>query len=147
MFQQITLVGNLGKDPEMRYLPSGVPVTTFNMATSRRWVGQDGQTQEKTIWFRVTAWNKTAETTGQYLAKGSKVLVIGELEEPNAYKDREGNLKASLEVRALTIKFLSQRAKLPWSPRQDRAPAVPKHLRCTKKIFRFDRAVCIPAPT
>ena len=79
------------------------------MATSKRWVGQDGQQQEKTIWFRVTAWRKTAETASQYLTKGSRVLVVGELEEPNAYKDREGNLKASLEVTASTIRFMSSK--------------------------------------
>ena len=111
MFQQITLVGNLGRDPEMRYLPSGVPVTTFSVATSKRWVGQDGQAQEKTIWFRVTAWRKQAETASQFLTKGSRVLVVGELEEPNAYKDRDGNLKASLEVTASTIRFLTPKGE------------------------------------
>ena len=84
MYQQITLIGNLGRDPEMRYTPTGLPVTSFTMAVSRNWVGQDGQRQEKTIWFRVTAWRKLAETASQYLRKGSKVLVVGELEDPNA---------------------------------------------------------------
>ncbi|MCX6042253.1 MAG: single-stranded DNA-binding protein [Caldilinea sp.] len=60
MYQQLTLIGNLGRDPEMRYTPTGVPVTNFSMAVSRNWVGQDGQRQEKTIWFRVTAWRKLA---------------------------------------------------------------------------------------
>ncbi|MFN3335695.1 MAG: single-stranded DNA-binding protein [Caldilinea sp.] len=109
MYQQITLIGNLGRDPEMRYTPSGVPVTNFSVAVSRRWTGQDGQPQEKTLWFRVVAWNKLAETTSQYLTKGSKVLVVGEMEEPTAYIDREGQPRASLEVRALTVKFLSAR--------------------------------------
>lgn len=111
MYQQITLIGNLGRDPEMRYTPTGVPVTSFTMAVSRNWVGQDGQRQEKTTWFRVTAWRKLAETASQYLTKGSKVLVVGELEDPNAYIDREGQARASLEVTAQTIRFLSTRGE------------------------------------
>jgi len=111
MFQQITLVGNLGRDPEMRYTPSGVPVTSFSVATSKRFQSQDGQWQEKTIWFRATAWRKTAETVSQYLTKGSKVLIIGELEEPRPWTDKEGNTQVSLEVTVQTIKFLSARGE------------------------------------
>lgn len=111
MYQQIMLIGNLGRDPEMRYTPSGVPVTTFTVAVNRRWTGQDGQPQEKTLWFRVTAWRKLAETASQYLTKGSKVLVVGTLEEPQAYIDREGQPRASLEVTAQDIRFLSTRSE------------------------------------
>ncbi len=111
MYQQITLIGNLGRDPEMRYTPSGVPVTSFTVAVNRRWTGQDGQPQEKTIWFRVTAWRKLAETASQYLTKGSKVLVVGTVEEPQAYIDREGQPRASLEVTAQDIRFLSTRSE------------------------------------
>jgi single-strand DNA-binding protein len=109
MFQQITLVGNLGRDPEMRYTPSGVPVASFSVATSRKFQSADGQWQEKTVWFRVTAWRKTAETVSQYLTKGSKVLIIGELEEPRTWVDKDGNTQASLDVTAQTIRFLSGR--------------------------------------
>lgn len=112
MYQQITLIGNLGADPEMRYTPNGQPVTSFRMAVSRSWTGQDGQRQEKTVWFRVTAWRKLAETASQYLTKGSKVLVVGELEEPNAYIDKEGKPRASLEVTASNIRFLSTRGEV-----------------------------------
>ena len=108
MYQQITLIGNLGNDPEMRYTPSGVPVTTFNLAVNRRWTGQDGQQQDKTTWFRVTAWRKTAELANQYLTKGRQVLVVGEVEEARAYIDRDGN-RGSLEVTANNIKFIGQR--------------------------------------
>ncbi|MBW7884491.1 MAG: single-stranded DNA-binding protein [Caldilineaceae bacterium] len=111
MYQQITLIGNLGRDPEMRYTPTGVPVTSFTMAVNRSWVGQDGQRQDKTTWFRVTAWRKLAETASQYLTKGSKVLVVGEVEEPNTFTDRDGNVRASLEVTAQTIRFMSTRAE------------------------------------
>lgn len=111
MYQQVTLVGHLGRDPEMRYTPTGTPVTNFTMAVSRSWVSQDGERQEKTIWFRVTAWRKLAETASEYLVKGSKVLVVGEMEEANAYIDKEGQARASLEVTANTIRFLSSRSQ------------------------------------
>ena len=111
MYQQITLIGNLGRDPEMRYTPSGVAVTNFSVATSRSWTGQDGQRQEKTVWFRVATWRGLAETCNQYLTKGQKVLVVGEVEEPDTWTDREGNTRASLEVTARTVRFLNTRAE------------------------------------
>ena len=112
MFQQIIIVGNLGQDPEMRYTPSGVPVTNFSVATSRRWTGQDGQPQEKTVWFRVTAWEKQAEVASQYLTKGRQVMVIGEMEEARPWTDRDGNQRASLEVRVRSIQFLGGRGDM-----------------------------------
>ena len=111
MYQQITLVGNLGGDPEMRNMPSGVPVTNFSVATSRSWTGEDGQRQEKTVWFRVAAWQRLAETCSQYLAKGRRVMVVGELEEPYVWNDDSGNARASLQVRARNVQFLSSRAE------------------------------------
>ncbi len=113
MYQQITLIGNLGNDPEMRYTPSGVAVASFNLAVNRSWTGQDGQRQDKTTWFRVSVWNKQAETVSQYLSKGRQVLVIGEMEEARAYTDREGNSRASLEVKAQSVRFLGQRGDGP----------------------------------
>jgi single-strand DNA-binding protein len=112
MFQQIIIVGNLGRDPEMRYTPSGVPVTSFSVATSRRWTGQDGQPQEKTVWFRVTAWRRDAELASQYLTKGRQVMVIGEMEEPSTWTDRDGNSRASLEMTARNIRFLGGRGEM-----------------------------------
>lgn len=109
MYQQITLVGNLGRDPEMRYTASGVAVTSFPVATSRGWTGADGQRNEKTVWFRVSAWDRQAETCNQYLTKGRRVLVVGEVEEPYVYTDQEGNSRASLQVRARTVRFLNSR--------------------------------------
>jgi single-strand DNA-binding protein len=110
MYQQLTLIGNLGNDPEMRYTPTGVAVTSFSLAVSRSWTGKDGQRQEKTIWFRINAWDKLAETASQYLSKGRQVFVVGELEEPRTFNDRDGNTRVSLDVRALTIKFLGRAA-------------------------------------
>ncbi|MBV7334688.1 single-stranded DNA-binding protein [Chloroflexi bacterium TSY] len=115
MYQQITLVGNLGNDPEMRYTPSGVPVASFRLAVNKSWTTQDGQRQDKTTWFRITTWRKTAEIVSQYLTKGRQVLVIGEVDEPRPYTDREGNLRASLEVTAQIVKFLGNRSDQPMS--------------------------------
>ena len=111
MYQQITLIGNLGKDPEMRYTSSGQPVTTFTMAVSRTWQNQEGQRQEKTTWFRVTAWRRLAETCNQFLTKGRLVFVEGELVEPKPYQARDGQWRASLDVTAREVKFLSGRGE------------------------------------
>jgi single-strand DNA-binding protein len=105
MYQKTVVVGHLGKDPEMRYTPSGVPVTSFNVASSRRWTNANGEQQEKTTWFRVTCWRKLAETAAQYLQKGRLVLVEGDID-ASAWTDREGNARASLELTATTVKFL-----------------------------------------
>lgn len=106
MFQQILLVGNLGADPELRYTPQGTPVASFTLAVNRVWTDNQGERQEKTTWFRVTAWRKQAETCAEFLRKGRRVLVVGEMEEASAWTDRDGHPRASLEVTALTVKFL-----------------------------------------
>jgi single-strand DNA-binding protein len=107
MYQQITIVGNLGQDPEMRYTASGVPVTNFSVAVNKRWTGQDGQKQEKTTWFRVSTWRQLAELCSQYLTKGSQVMVIGEMDDPSVWTDRDGNHRSSLEITARDVRFLS----------------------------------------
>ena len=109
MYQQITLIGNLGADPQMRHTPDGTPVTSFRLAVNRRWRAQDGTTQEETVWFGVSAWERQAELCNQYLSKGQRVLVVGEIREPRIYTDREGNTRASLDVRARNVRFLSTR--------------------------------------
>ena len=108
MYQELTIVGNVGGDPVMRYTQGGTPVTTLSVATNRRWTGQDGEKQEETTWFRVTAWNKLAETAHEYLRKGSKVLIVGTVS-ASPWVDRDNNARASLEVRADTIRFLDSR--------------------------------------
>jgi len=108
MYQQIVLIGNLGNEPELRYTPSGVPVVSFNLAVNKSWTDAEGGKQDKTVWFRVTAWRKLAEIAAQYLAKGKQILVVGEMEDARAFTDKEGNSRASLEVTAQTIKFLSR---------------------------------------
>jgi single-strand DNA-binding protein len=114
MFQTIILAGNLGRDPEMRYLPSGQALTTFSVATNRQYTGSDGQLVKETTWFRITAWGKQAETCNQYLKKGSKVLVEGRLTSdsatggPRIWNRQDGTPGASFEVSASTVRFLGR---------------------------------------
>jgi len=115
MYQRIIIVGNVGRDAEMRYTPSGVPVTSFSVAVNRRWNSATGEQQEKTTWFRVTCWRKLAETAGQYVKKGQRILVEGEVE-AQAYIDREGTPRGTLELTASNFKFLSARAEAGESP-------------------------------
>jgi single-strand DNA-binding protein len=114
MYQKLTIVGNLGQDPEMRYTPDGTPVTNFSVATNRRWTSADGSQGEETVWFRVTAWRRMAEVCNEYLEKGRQVLVEGRLRPdpqtggPRVWTDRNGNPRASFEVTAQTVKFLGR---------------------------------------
>ena len=87
------------------YTPPGVPVTSFSVATTRKWTNQNGETSEKTTWFRVTCWRKTAELAAQYLKKGRLVLVEGDID-AQAYTDREGSPRASLELTATNVRFM-----------------------------------------
>lgn len=109
MYQQITLLGRLGNDPEMRFTPSGKPVASFSFAVSRNWT-TDGERKEKTTWFRITVWDQTAEVCAKFLAKGSQALVVGEFEEARIYVDKAGEQRVSLEVTGRTVKFVGSRA-------------------------------------
>jgi len=111
MYQKLILIGRLGRDPEMRYTPDGTPVTSFSVATDRRWTDASGQQQSRTVWFRVTAWRRLAETCNQYLTKGRLVMVEGELQEPKAFQGRDGTLRASLDVTANVVRFLGGRGE------------------------------------
>jgi single-strand DNA-binding protein len=114
MYQRLVLVGNLGRDPEMRYTPNGTAVTSLSVATSRKYTTADGQQKEETVWFRVSVWGKQAEPCNQYLSKGRKVLVEGTLVPdenggPRIWTDKEGKPRASFEVRANTVRFLDSK--------------------------------------
>jgi single-strand DNA-binding protein len=115
MYHTLILVGNVGRDPEMRYTPSGQPVTSFSVATNRQYTANSGETVKETIWFRVTTWGKTAEVCNQYVKKGSKVLVEGRLTPdantggPRVWTAQDGAPRASFEVTASTVRFLSSR--------------------------------------
>lgn len=84
---KVMLIGNLGKDPELKHTPSGVAVATFSIATSDTWKDKDGNAQEKTEWHNIVAWRKLAEICGEYLKKGKKVYIEGKLQTRNYEKD------------------------------------------------------------
>jgi len=112
-FHTIIIVGNLGRDPEMRYAPSGDAVTSFSVASNRQYTDSSGQKVKETIWFRVSVWGKQAESVNTYLQKGSSVLIEGNLRpdketgNPKTFTRSDGSTGASYEVNARTVRFLS----------------------------------------
>ena len=117
MYHKITIVGNLGRDPEMRYTASGQAVTNFPVATNRQYTASSGERVKETVWFRVSAWGRQAETSNQYLKKGSRVLVEGrmtadrETGNPRAWMRQDGTPAASYEVTAERVVFLTTRGE------------------------------------
>jgi single-strand DNA-binding protein len=114
MFHKIILVGNLGRDPEMRYTPSGQAVTNLSVASNRTYTDGSGNQVKETIWFRVSVWGKQAESCQQYLKKGRQVLVEGRLNpdengNPRIWNRQDGTPAASFEVTAQTVRFLGGR--------------------------------------
>src|SRR5215475_13231294 len=109
-FNKITIVGYLGRDPELRYTPQGTAVCNLSVATTEKRRNARGETEEHTIWFRVSAWGRQAEVAAEYLAKGRQVYVEGRLR-LEEYTDREGNPRTSAEVNASDIHFLGQRGE------------------------------------
>ena len=107
-FNKITIVGYLGRDPELRSTPQGTAVCNFSVATTEKRKNTTGETEEHTIWFRIAAWGRQAELAAEYLAKGKQVYVEGRLRREE-YNDREGIQRTSLEVNASDIQFLGQR--------------------------------------
>jgi len=106
MLNKIMLIGNLGKDPDMSYLPSGKPVTKFTMAVSRRRRNRDtGESVEETQWFNVVAWDQLAETCNRFLHKGSKVYIEGRINS-RKYTDKDGNERTAWEVTATEMEML-----------------------------------------
>ena len=117
MYQKIVIVGRLGRDPEMRFTPTGQAVTSFSVATDRQYNDQAGKPVKETVWFRVTAWGKLAETCNNFLQKGKMVLVEGRLSVdaktggPRVWTGQDGTPRASYEIVAGTVKFLSARSE------------------------------------
>ena len=135
MYQHLVIIGNLGRDPEMRYTPSGTPVTTFSMATNRTYKGNDGQQVKETCWFRVSVFGKMAETVTQYLHKGSMVLVEGRLTPdkttggPRIWDKQDGTKGASFEVFATNVRFMpsgGQRSEGGPAPMAEDIPGAPE---------------------
>ncbi|HYX30348.1 MAG TPA: single-stranded DNA-binding protein [Pyrinomonadaceae bacterium] len=105
-FNKIILVGNLGRDPELRYTPQGTPVCSFSLATNERRKDRNtGENNDITTWFRVTLWGRQAETASQYLQRGRPVYIEGRLR-VEEYTDRDGNKRHSLEVNATDMQFI-----------------------------------------
>ncbi len=105
---KVMIIGRLGRDPEMRYTPSGHPRTKFSVATSRNWTTQDGDKRSETEWFNVVAWDRLAEICHQYLAKGHRVYIEGRLQ-TRRWDDGNGSKRSITEVIANEMLILSER--------------------------------------
>lgn len=104
-FNKIIIVGNLGRDPELRYTPQGTPVCQFSVATNERRKDKTGEWQDQTTWFRVSLWGRQAETASQYLTKGRQVYIEGRLR-VEEFIDREGRTRYTLEVNGTDMHFI-----------------------------------------
>ena len=118
MYNRVILAGNLGRDPEMRYTPSGQPVANLSVATNEKWPDKDGNNQERTVWWRVSVWGNQAETCNQYLGKGRQVLIEGRMNcddngNPRTFQRKDGSCGATYEVPAQVVRFLGGRG-LSW---------------------------------
>jgi single-strand DNA-binding protein len=105
---KVMIIGNLGRDPEMRYTPSGRPVTSFSMATNRSWNTSDGERRTETEWFNVVAWGSLAEICNQYLKKGQQVYIEGRLQ-TRRWEDDDGNKRSTTEIVAREMIMLGDR--------------------------------------
>ena|SRR5262249_16969918 len=121
-FNKITIVGYLGRDPELRYTPDGTPVCNFSVATTERKKNRTGDMQDITTWFRVNLWGRQAEIANQYLSKGRQVYVEGRLSQ-SEYQDRDGNTRTTLEVRGTDIHFIGSRGDEPQGEPRAEAPS------------------------
>jgi single-strand DNA-binding protein len=108
---KVILLGNVGKDPEVRYTPSGAAVANFTLATSEKFKDKEGQWQERTEWHRITAWDKLAEIIGQYVKKGSKLYVEGKIQTRSWDDKQTGEKKYTTEIQAREISLLSGRGE------------------------------------
>ena len=102
---KVILIGNLGRDPELRYTQSGQAVANFTLATTESWNKREGGREERTEWHRIVAWARTAELCAQYLSKGRTVYIEGRLQTRD-WEDREGNKRSTTEINAQTVQFL-----------------------------------------
>jgi len=116
MYNKIIIAGNLGGDPEMRYMPSGLAVTNFSVATNRTWTDKTtGELQKETTWFRVSVWGRQAEAANQYLSRGRQVLVEGRIKPdpetggPRVFLRKDGTAGATFELHAENVKFIGNK--------------------------------------
>ena len=106
MYNQITVMGFVGVDPDLRYIQDGTPVANFTLAVNNRWTSAAGENMEETLWFRITTWRRQAEAVAEYVRKGQLVLVSGAVKPPFVWTDEAGQAQARLEVTAQLVKFL-----------------------------------------
>ncbi len=126
---KVVLIGNLGKDPELRYAPSGAAVVNFSLATSEQWKDQEGNPQEKTSWHNIVMWGKLAEIAAEYLKKGNKVYVEGRIQYRD-YEGKDGNKRYVTEIVANDLVMLGSRQERGESAggslgREEAAPGAP----------------------
>lgn len=102
---KVILIGNLGRDPEMRFTPGGQAVANFTLATTENWTNKGGEKEERTEWHRIVVWGRTAELCAQYLAKGRSVYIEGRLQ-TREWENKEGQKQRTTEIHAQTVQFL-----------------------------------------
>jgi len=125
MYQSITVIGNLGRDPEMKFSPSGKAVTSFSIADTRQYKNGSGELVKETTWFRVEVWGNQAEACNTYLKKGSLVLVEGRMKSdintgnPRVYQKKDQSWAASFEIQANNVKFLSKTETKQATPEEE----------------------------
>ena len=112
---KVILIGNLGKDPELRYTPNGQAVTSFSLATNRRWKDKEGQLQEQTEWHNIVVWGNSAEVCKQYLKKGSALYVEGRIQY-RTYDDKDGNKRYVTEIVAFSVTMLDKKGEVKEEP-------------------------------
>jgi len=120
---KVMIIGNLGRDPEMRYLPSGSPVTNFSVAVSRRWKSREGEDREETEWFNIDCFDKLAETANTYLSKGRQVYIEGRLRTRSWEDQQTGEKRYRTEVVATNLVLLGQRGDQVGDQLEDRPAA------------------------
>jgi len=111
-FNKVIIVGNLGRDPELRYTPQGVAVCSFSVATNEKRRDKSGEQQDITTWFKITLWRERAETAAKYLTKGSAVYIEGRLR-IEEWTDRDNNNRYTLDVQATDMQFIGSRSDAP----------------------------------
>lgn len=127
-YQYTIIIGNVGRDPEMRYTQSGVAVCSFSVAVSRSWTDRTtNEAREKTTWFKVSAWRALAETANQYVHKGMQIMVTGEID-ASAFMGQDGSPRASLELTARDIQFLGRRGETAETGASNEYPSEPEDL-------------------
>jgi len=121
---KVILIGNLGRDPEVRYTPSGTAVANFSIATTENWTNKEGEQQSRTEWHRIEAWGRLGEICGEYLSKGRQVYIEGSIQ-TDQWEDQEGNKRQTTKIRAWKMQMLGSRGPAEPVPAEDDKPEGP----------------------